>query len=277
MPGTGHSARYKGSISNRSKISPFEHLAKWNQQLLGADGAVPSIVGGNSLEFKKLDATNIAGVMHNPAIANLNMNCLNIVQIGELKLCNGGRIYSQNISGTDTMRINSENKELLITNSSYNTTGANVIKIRPGDAASGTAGGTIQLEFLANQRNHTVNIGNNMDQTSSQGIINIGVVGSAAGTTFVNIGSAGLDKVDINSGSSELELQAGVSTLKGSEIQIGDTGTTEIGFLGATPALRSNYGALGPNLLSTANLSQTVAMVQKIHDALVTVGLCTDI
>ena len=53
MPGTGHSARYKGSISNRSKISPFEHLAKWNQQLLGADGAVPSIVnGGNSLEFK---------------------------------------------------------------------------------------------------------------------------------------------------------------------------------------------------------------------------------
>lgn len=277
MPGTGHSARYKGSISNRSKISPFEHLAKWNQQLLGADGAVPSIVGGNSLEFKKLDATNIAGVMHNPAIANLNMNCLNIVQIGELKLCNGGRIYSQNISGTDTMRINSENKELLITNSSYNTTGANVIKIRPGDAASGTAGGTIQLEFLANQRNHTVNIGNNMDQPSAQGIINIGVVGSVAGTTFVNIGSAGLDKVDINSGSSELELQAGVSTLKGSEIQIGDTGTTEIGFLGATPALRSNYGALGPNLLSTANLSQTVAMVKKIHDALVTVGLCTDI
>lgn len=277
MPGTGHSARYKGSISNRSKISPFEHLAKWNQQLLGADGAVPSIVGGNSLEFKKLDATNIAGVMHNPAIANLNMNCLNIVQIGELKLCNGGRIYSQNISGTDTMRINSENKELLITNGSYNGTDANIIKIRPGDAASGSDGGTIQLEFLANQRNHTVNIGNNMDQTSAQGIINIGVVGSPAGTTFVNIGSAGLDKVDINSGSSELELQAGVSTLKGSEIQIGDTGTTEIGFLGATPALRSNYGALGPNLLNTANLPQTVAMVQKIHDALVTVGLCTDI
>ena len=275
MPGTGHSARYKGSISNRSKISPFEHLAKWNQQLLGADGAVPSIVnGGNSLEFKKLDATNIAGVMHNPAIADLNMNCFNIVQIGELRLCNGGRINSQNISGTDTMRIDSENKELLITNSSYNTTSANVIKIRPGDAASGTAGGTIQLEFLANQRNHTVNIGNNMNQTGAQGIINIGVVNSTAGLTFVNIGSAGLDKVDIKSGSSELLLQAGASTLKGSEIQIGDTGTTEIGFLGATPALRSTYGVLGPNLLNTANLPQTVAMVQKIHDALVTVGLC---
>ena len=155
MPGTGHSARYKGSISNRSKISPFEHLAKWNQQLLGADGAVPSIVGGNSLEFKKLDATNIAGVMHNPAIADLNMNCLNIIQIGELRLCNGGRINSQPISGTDTMRIDSENKELLITNSSYNTTGANMIKIRPGDSGLSAVGGTIQLEFFDLPKSHT--------------------------------------------------------------------------------------------------------------------------
>ena len=89
MPGTGHSARYKGSISNRSKISPFEHLAKWNQQLLGADGAVPSIVnGGNSLEFKKLDATNIAGVMHNPAIADLNMNTFRIINVPNIS--NGG-------------------------------------------------------------------------------------------------------------------------------------------------------------------------------------------
>ena len=81
MPGTGHSARYKGSISNRSKISPFEHLAKWNQQLLGADGAVPSIVGGNSLEFKKLNASDIDGVMHNSATANLNMNSFGILSV----------------------------------------------------------------------------------------------------------------------------------------------------------------------------------------------------
>ena len=98
MPGTGHSARYKGSISNRSKISPFEHLAKWNQQLLGADGAVPSIVGGNSLEFKKLDATNIAGVMHNPAIANLNMNSFDI-KVGAEPYTIG-----ENINGTSYCR-----------------------------------------------------------------------------------------------------------------------------------------------------------------------------
>ena len=274
MPGTGHSARYKGSISNRSKISPFEHLAKWNQQLLGADGAVPSIVnGGNSLEFKKLDATNIAGVMHNPAIADLNMNCFNIVQIGELRLCNGGRINSQNISGTDTMRIDSENKELLITNSSYNTTSANVIKIRPGDAASGTAGGTIQLEFLANQRNHTVNIGNNMNQTGAQGIINIGVVNSTAGLTFVNIGSAGLDKVDIKSGSSELQLQAGVSTLLGSTINIGDAAADLLGFRGATAIPQSSM-AIGAALVPTATTAQIINKINLIRDSLVAVGLC---
>ncbi len=75
MPGTGHSARYKGSISNRSKVSPFEQLAKWNQDLFGADGMVPSITGGGgSLEFKKLNASDIDGVMTNPATADLVMN-----------------------------------------------------------------------------------------------------------------------------------------------------------------------------------------------------------
>jgi len=59
MPGTGHSARYKSCISNRVKISPFEQLAKWNQELLGADGMVPSITGGGGgLEFKKLNASD---------------------------------------------------------------------------------------------------------------------------------------------------------------------------------------------------------------------------
>ena len=79
MPGTGHSARYKGSISNRSKVSPFEQLAKWNQELLGADGMVPSITGGGGgLEFKKLNASDIDGVMTNPATADLLMKTWNI-------------------------------------------------------------------------------------------------------------------------------------------------------------------------------------------------------
>ena len=86
MPGTGHSARYKGSISNRVKTSPFEQLANWNAQLLGADGMIPSITGGGgSLEFKKLNASDIDGVMHNPATENLNMNSFGIVNNQQLE------------------------------------------------------------------------------------------------------------------------------------------------------------------------------------------------
>lgn len=82
MPGTGHSARYKGSISNRVRISPFQRLAEWNSQLLGADGSVPTITGGGgSLAFKKLDASDIDGVMHNSATANLNMNNFGISSV----------------------------------------------------------------------------------------------------------------------------------------------------------------------------------------------------
>ena len=79
MPGTGHSARYKGSISNRVKKSPFQQLAEWNAQLLGADGSVPTITGGGGgLAFKKLDASDIDGVMHNPATEDLDMNGFDI-------------------------------------------------------------------------------------------------------------------------------------------------------------------------------------------------------
>ena len=82
MPGTGHSSRYKGSISNRVRISPFQRLAEWNSQLLGADGSVPTITGGGgSLAFKKLDASDIDGVMHNSATANLNMNSFGILSV----------------------------------------------------------------------------------------------------------------------------------------------------------------------------------------------------
>ena len=88
MPGTGHSHRYKGSISNRVKISPFQRLAEWNAQLLGADGAVPSITGGGgSLAFKKLDASDIEGVLHNPTKVNLQFtNSAGIISDGALKI-----------------------------------------------------------------------------------------------------------------------------------------------------------------------------------------------
>jgi hypothetical protein len=109
MPGTGHSARYKGSISNRSKVSPFENLAKWNAQLLGADGMVPSITGGGGgLEFKKLNASDISGVMSNLATADLNMNNFNITNCTQLNTKFISNLLS--ISAISTAGLNNTTK-----------------------------------------------------------------------------------------------------------------------------------------------------------------------
>ena len=123
MPGTGHSARYKGSISNRSKVSPFEQLAKWNQELLGADGMVPSITGGGgSLEFKKLNASDIDGVMTNPANlsipsgGSLDMSCLSITDVSNVSFCPNGCIGIPRGSGSASF----QQDELIISNNNVN-------------------------------------------------------------------------------------------------------------------------------------------------------------
>jgi len=93
MPGTGHSHRYKGSISNRVRKSPFQQLAEWNAQLLGADGSVPTITGGGgSLAFKKLDASDINNVMHNPATTKLVMDGFGITSNTALTLQSDNKI-----------------------------------------------------------------------------------------------------------------------------------------------------------------------------------------
>jgi hypothetical protein len=285
MPGTGHSARYKGSISNRSKVSPFEQLAKWNQQLLGADGAVPSIVNGGDLQFKKLDASDIAGVMHNPATEDLNMNNFNIFN-------------ATNITLSGTLRIDATTSDMLITN----TTGigsiskpGGQIRITSSDIVGGLAESAVfTLQAAATTPNATISLTDTRKNSkieighASVGAANtdlrqikIGVTSSGYnGGEQIDIGSTSIGGITnaINIGNTaancRLYLKGGGGAGVGPGIQIGSGGGTKLGFLGATPALRSAYGVLGPNLGGGANLAQTVAMVQKIHDALVTVGLC---
>ena len=96
--------------------------------------------------------------------------------------------------------------------------------------------------------------------------IDIASVPVAGNTNTVNIGNLGTN--------CRVNLRAGSGTTPAAGIQIGSGSGTRIGFLGATPALRSAYGVLGPNLPAGASLTATVTMVQNIHDALVTVGLC---
>jgi len=283
MPGTGHSARYKGSISNRSKISPFEHLAKWNQQLLGADGAVPSIVGGNSLEFKKLNASDIDGVMHNPATANLNMNSFdifnatNITLSGNLKIDGGNGLLISNTAATGLI---SKFGGAIVLQSANTSTFAETARITlkavpgaaPGNQAISLESSEVDSDIFighlavsaASGDNRSITIGTDTTPYAGGETIFIGTKAIAGITNTIEIGNIGTN--------CRINLKAGTSATSG--IQIGGAGTTQIGFLGASPVLRSAYGVLGPNLPAGASLTATVTMVQNIHDALVTVGLC---
>ena len=290
MPGTGHSARYKGSISNRSKISPFEHLAKWNQQLLGADGAVPSIVnGGNSLEFKKLDATNIAGVMHNPAIADLNMNNFKITdcnQINTTFISNCQQIAAANTTGLNIQSVNGGGINMITSGSNprinmtiYSSSPAAPSPLTSQDIKigyfGGNAWGRIKIGWDNNSTGtNEILIGNGNTTASQKKVFIMADTFSGGGFSSLIMGNNNLTNASLSSLSTNI---GGTNTLKlsGGQITIGaNSGSTKLGFLGATPVLRSVYGVLGPNLAGGASLTQTVAMVQKIHDALVTVGLC---
>lgn len=56
MPGTGHSSRYKGSISNRNSKPAFQVLAPWNSKKNGNVNQVPVSGGGDAVNFKLMNA-----------------------------------------------------------------------------------------------------------------------------------------------------------------------------------------------------------------------------
>lgn len=258
MPGTGHSARYKGSISNRVRISPFQRLAEWNAQLLGADGAVPTITGGGgSLAFKKLDASDIDGVMTNPAVVPLDMVNLGISNVGSLggvsTISNGGQMQ---ISSNGNLFLSSGNEIQLQPHS-----GANIVL----ECASTNGTGDIILRWPDASGNNHIKIGNHNTQGGNKQVLIMANV-HTAGTSSLHMGSGSLQLATLNSQQ---------TSINGLQVKLGsNAGTTRIGFLGAPPKLRRDYGVLGTNLVVGATLPQTVAMVQKIHAALVTVGLC---
>jgi len=253
MPGTGHSARYKGSISNRSKVSPFEQLAKWNQQLLGADGAVPSIVNGGDLQFKKLDASDIAGVMHNPATEDLNMNNFRIINVPNIS--NGG----------GAMQLSS-NGNLFLTSSAevqiQPSFGANIVL----ECASTGGAGDINLRWPDAGLSHNIQIGNNNTTGGNRSVlimannftsgINSLIMGSSNLTTATfraaNLSIGGITAPSITTITGGTSLNAG--------IKIGTATNQRIGFYNTTPIPKQTGVAV------------TVA---DIHAALVALGLIT--
>jgi hypothetical protein len=165
MPGTGHSARYKGSISNRVQISPFEQLAKWNAQLLGAEGAIPSITGGGgSLEFKKLEASDI------------NMNTIT----GVSSISNSG----------GSLTITPGTSLTITTGTDLTLTGGNNVKISNNDGILVNALGTGILSL----GNSSIDLaGLTSKITTITGIERTNIVASQ-GAGGVNIGQSG-DKI----------------------------------------------------------------------------------
>ncbi len=244
MPGTGHSARYKGSISNRSKVSPFEQLAKWNQQLLGADGAVPSIVNGGDLQFKKLDASDIAGVMHNPATEDLNMNNFNIINATNITLSNELTITGGNGLGITntaaTGRISKFGGEIILQSSNNSggvvETATITLKATPG----GPNNRAILLESDAVDTDifighsavaaaavdvRSVTIGTSTTPYAGGEIISIGTRAISGITNQVTIGNIGTN--------CSVNLRGG--TAIGAGIRIGATTNQKIGFYNTTP------------------------------------------
>ena len=243
MPGTGHSARYKGSISNRSKISPFEHLAKWNQQLLGADGAVPSIVGGNSLEFKKLDASNIAGVMHNPAIANLNMNNFKITDCNQINtkfISNCQQISAANTQGLNIQSgngggININTNDTAGIKIVSNTNSVQGIKIGYY-GGNGTGNINIGWDSGSTGNNDLILGSGNTAATTTKRVLIMNNTVSGAGFHSLIMGNSSLTNASLSSLATSIN---GTNTLKlsGGQITIG-TGTSRLGFFGHTPIAR---------------------------------------
>ena len=269
MPGTGHSARYKGSISNRVRISPFQRLAEWNAQLLGADGAVPTITGGGGgLAFKKLDASDIAGVMTNPASTagggSLDMSSLDIFNVanitlsGQLKIDGGnGLIIKNNATSGSISRIGGNITIQSTDVSPVVHTAKLVLEALP------SSGSCISLESSEENSDifighlavspvtatdiRTITIGTKGTPYNGGEIISIGTKAIAGITNLIDIGNTGTN--------CRVNIRAGGTGSAG--IQVG-SGGTKLGFYGFAPISKP-----------------TVASVTAagIHTALVSLGL----
>ena len=263
MPGTGHSARYKGSISNRVRISPFQRLAEWNAQLLGADGAVPTITGGGGgLAFKKLDASDIDGVMTNPASTagggSLDMSSLDIFNVanitlsGQLKIDGGnGLIISNNATSGSISRIGGNITIQSTEVSSVVHTAKLVLEALP------SSGSCISLE--SSEKNSDIFIGHlaisPVTGTDTR-TITIGTKGTPYnGGEHISIGrqpiTGIINLIDIgNTGTNcRVNIRAGGTGSAG--IQVG-SGGTKLGFYGFAPISKPTVASVTAAGIHTA-------------------------
>ena len=246
MPGTGHSARYKGSISNRVRISPFQRLAEWNAQLLGADGAVPTITGGGGgLAFKKLDASDIDGVMTNPASTagggSLDMSSLDIFNVanitlsGQLKIdgANGLKISNNAASGSisriggnitiQSTEVSSAVQTAKLVLEALPSSGS-CISLESSEKNSDIFIGHLAISPVTGTDTRTITIGTKGTPYNGGEKISIGTKAITGITNLIDIGNTGTH--------CRVNIRAGGTGSAG--IQVGGTGT-KLGFYGKAP------------------------------------------
>ena len=101
MPGTGHSHRYKGSISNRNTKSAFQVLAPWNAKKNGEKNQVAVSTGGDNLNFKLMGAKMMSN--YNDASNAWILDC-SLVVLGN-KIIDGSAVITGNVEIDGTLDV----------------------------------------------------------------------------------------------------------------------------------------------------------------------------
>ena len=215
MPkGPGPRQRRATKIANRSHVTPFDKLAQWNAEImkLGTQGAVPSIVG-NSLEFVKLKASDIPGVMNNPATADLVMNQWDILfsANGNISMTDGAISGVRTLSSSNTLQISSQTSTF-ITGGKFEVQPVLGHEIKLQCASTGGVGPiNIIWPDTLDTASYNITIGGNRTSGSCQvNIMNNNYAGSAS---FLQLGSGTLgsnriaaSQIDIDAGANGLQL-----------------------------------------------------------------------
>jgi len=245
----GPRQRRATKIANRSKVTPFDRLAQWNAQImnLGPQGAIPSIVG-NSLEFIKLNASSIPGVMDNPATEDLIMGPWDILfdTGGNINMTNGmiSGVQNLNSSGNLTLsaiqtNINGHIIDLSGDQVTIDAGNAGIIIGSDKQIYMDAVGGDIELNSSSKIKLDAVSFvelsGNQVCIDAGGGVGSGGVNIDSDAKITMDANDIELDAtgtVDIKGGSSNLKLSGGATTLTSGNITVSSVSSLNLSCAG---------------------------------------------
>jgi hypothetical protein len=185
---------------------------------LGAQGSIPSIVG-NDLQFKKLTASDISGVMHNPAIEDLIMGQWDILfsANGNIGMTNGAISGVSTLSSSQNLQISSQTGTL-VTGGRFEVQPVLGAEIKLQCSSTGLAGPiNIVWPDTSDTNGYNIKIGGNRTSGSCQvNIMNNNYSGSAS---FLQLGSSTLGSNRVSA--RQIDIDAGLDGLQmGSDAKV---------------------------------------------------------